>query len=389
MKNNTASLKMLFLWTPIVLWYGIQFCFPYSPAFFEKVDTIYYHAAHTWIHAQFLYGGIGQSRFVYLPTSAAMLSLISWMPVKAFEIVFRLLSLALLSSGIYYFCTTITKNNANRSFFITLLTTVILSQAAFFQGQMHMIIAGLMLLGYVAIAREQWWQAAIFLTLALALKPTSIVLYLLALALYPKLSLKLLLCSAAIFLLSFLAQSPHYVATQYHDFVQSFKTDMQYDGKDPGHWATLMGAIAFYFHVYIKDTAQFAVRIVVAGFVFFSCLYARLKFNKTDAIYFIFALGMCYLMLFNSRTENNDYVMIAPMIGYSLYLALTEKKYWQVGGLIFAIVLLAASWQLCRAITPHNNVWLSPSVVFVYFVYLLRCEFCTSTSFQKHARSVA
>ncbi|MCX7124635.1 MAG: hypothetical protein NTU49_02545, partial [Gammaproteobacteria bacterium] len=84
----------------------------------------------------------------------------------------------------------------------------------------------------------------------------------------------------------------------------------------------------------------------------------------------------CYLMLFNSRTENTDYVMIAPVIGYSLALAVNYKKKWEIIALSVCVCLIALNWQLSHFISPQNNVWLNPTVVLLYTVYLI-CQFGT------------
>lgn len=368
-----SALKIMLLWSPILLWYAVVFFFPHSPAIFQGVDRIYDHAAVRWLHQQFLYVGTGNGRFVYLPTMAALFSPAALLPLKSFEIVFRVTSVIAMSSGIYYFSRYIAIIDAKRAFFIMLLSTVLLSQGAFFQGQLHILTTGIMLLGYVAIVREKFWQSAAWLTLAVALKPTSLVLYLLAAGLYPqKLIARLIVCGVIAYLSSFFLQSPHYVIAQYHAFVKSFEVDMQYDATHAGHWATLFGAIAFYTHHAVKGVVQFGVRLAAAFGLWVILWRVKLKADPKTLIYFLLTAGMCYLMLFNSRTENNDYVMLAPMMGYSLFLAMRDQKIISAICLGLGIFLLAMNWDISKLMTPENNVWLSPSVVFIYFIYLLR-----------------
>ena len=176
--------------------------------------------------------------------------------------------------------------------------------------------------------------------------------------------------TVAMIVITFISQSPHYVLMQYEGFLNNFQVAMQFDKANPTHWATLFSAIAFYTHATINGKIEFLIRILFAGLVFLTCFFAKKKLNQKEIIYFIFSLGMCYLMLFNSRTENNDYIMIMPMIGFSLSLAMNNKKYGQVGFHFIAIALMMLNWNLCKIISPHNNLWLNPSIVFIYAVYL-------------------
>lgn len=369
----------LLLWAPIALWYLAAFFFGNENIIFHQVDIFYYNAANGWLHQQPLYNGEGNS-FVYFPTTAILLSPLALLPVKLFEVLFRVASIAVLTLGIYQFIAQTNTENPKRVFIITLLATVLTSQAAIFVGQLHVMTTGVLLLAYAALARDRLWFSAILLTLALALKPTSIVLVLLAGLLFPKLSIKLLLMLLIFFALSFITQSPSYVLNQYLAFANSFHVAMHHDANNPQQWATFFGMLAFYYkHWAINGTPQFIVRLLLAGFIFIMCLSAKIKCEKRQALYFIVAFGMMYLMLFNSRTESNDYVMIAPMLGYSLALAWQAKKRLAVMGLGIGIILIAASWNISKWLTPDNNIWINPSVVLLYFIYLIReCDFAKS-----------
>lgn len=377
MSNPTRTLsyatcfKIALLWTPIALWYLIGFIATKDPHFFAQVDTIYYDAANHWLNQQMVYHCKGNGCFVYLPTSAILFTPLAILPVKLAELIFRLLSMSLLTVGIYTFCRDIATTDLKRTFFIALLTTVVLSQAPVFVGQLHLIITGLMLWGFSLIAREKWWSAAIVLALSFAIKPTSIVLCLLAASLYPRVALKLLCTLVFIFLASFLTQSPHYVASQYIAFIHEFRYEMHFDAYHGGHWATLFGAIAFYSHIIINGTLQFSIRIIAAGIVFLLGLFATRTLSKKEAIYFIVACGMTYLMLFNSRTENNDYIMVMPLVGYSLARCIEEKKSILIGCFCAGIALMMANWNLSKIISPGNNVWINPTVIVFYGIYLL------------------
>ncbi|MCX7125742.1 MAG: glycosyltransferase family 87 protein [Gammaproteobacteria bacterium] len=361
--------KSLFIWLPLfILWY-LPNALKHRLAC-GNVSALYYHAAQNWLHQLPLYTCPGNDCFVYFPTTASLFLPFASLSLPVYSVIFLFLSLVLLTFGIYCFARHISEGDQKRAFFFSLLITAVFSKGALVCGQMHAIMIGFLLLGYVAIAREKFWQAALYLTLAVALKPTAIVLYLLALALYPKLSLKLLTVTVLFFLATFITQSPHYVLTQYAAYPQRFLDDMRFDAGHGGDWATFFGAINFYTHHVINGATQFGIRLLSALLTFLFCLFVRIKCNTKEAVYFILALGLCYLMLFNSRTENNDYMMIAPMVGYSLALAIDQKKYWDAYSLGFGVILVVIIMDV-RILQFGNIVWYSPTAIFIWLLYLL------------------
>ncbi|OGT51059.1 MAG: hypothetical protein A3E84_04380 [Gammaproteobacteria bacterium RIFCSPHIGHO2_12_FULL_42_13] len=370
--KNTA-LKITLLWAPLLAWYLIGFFITRSPKYFLTVDTIYFSAGKAWLAAQPLYQCEGNGCFVYFPTSAAFFSLFSWMPLKLAELIFRLLSVTMLTLGIFAFCKTTDAKHYLHRYFFALLATILLTQPALFNGQCHVLTTGLLLLGFASIAAQKIWRASFFLALALALKPTSIVLCLLAPFIYPKLRFQLLATILIIFLLPFIHFSPSYVLDSYIDFIRRFHEAMQFDAQNADNWATLFGAIAFYSGHAINGGIQFWIRLLAALLTLALCLYMKKKCSLQHLVFFTFTLAMCYLMLFNSRTENNDYMMIAPMLGYTLSLVLCKRRWIPTIAMGTGIILICANWELTRFITPDNNIWISPTVIaFFTFYFVLR-----------------
>ena len=369
--SYSTIVKTSLLWLPLLLWYLLGFIFTHNHHFFSQVDSIYYAAAQAWLHQQPLYHCHGNGCFVYLPTSAVLFIPFGLLPLKTAELIYRFISIIIFTQGIYYFCRDITSYDLKRTFFIVLLTTVLLSQPTLFVGQVHMMMAGLILLAVSAITREKWWRAAIALSFCFALKPTAIVFCLLSGALYPQTALKQILIIALLLSAVFLTQSSHYVLTQYHGFIQEFLHKMEYDTANIPHWATLFGAIAFYTGHVVDGHMAFVIRMLAALGVVYLGICTQKTQNKNNAVYFIFTLGMCYLMLFNSRTENNDYVMMMPFMGYSLMILMEEKR-WLLGvSFMVGLVLMMANWNLSKMISPGNNLWLNPTLIMLYTLYII------------------
>lgn len=376
-------LAISLLWFIPLIWYiGTAYVRPEH--IYERVDYIYYFAAQCWMNSKALYNGTGFG-FIYFPTTPFLLAPLAFLKMPAFALLFRIFSLIIFSFGMYRFSTLKANDFSYRTYFYMTLASFLLVQATLHEGQLHLIITGLLLLGYSAIAQEKWWLSAGYLALSLALKPTAIVLYLLAMALYPKVTFRLILTTLIVFSLPFAFRDIHYVINQWLLFLYSFQTIFRFDGIHPQHWATIFSAFSFFTHSTISVFPQFALRIIYALCILMTCYLSKMRFHSHKTIFIIFALGMSYLMLFNTRTENNDYIMIMPMIGFSLAQAVEKKKNIVVIGLWMLIILAAFNWLLCRLITPHNNLWLNPTLISLYTLYILHQIFVQNHSHEKLA----
>jgi len=360
------------LWFFPLIWYSLQAYFfthaGHAVYFYNDVSNVYQSAGQHWFQGLPLYNGSGFG-FVYFPTSAAIMAAFSWLPVPVFAFAFRIISILSMLFGLQRFSLMFKPEFSSKVYFFTSLVAVILCQACMREGQMHMLITGLVLLGLAALAEEQWYCAAFYLALAVALKPTAIVFALLAFALFPRLSWRLILVAALMFGATFLLQHPSYVWQQYVACVHSYQSTFKYDGTNPGHWATLFGALAFYFDYSMSGAWVFSLRLLFALLTLGICYRIGKRFGSQQLVCAIFILGMAYLMLFNSRTENNDYVMMAPALGLTLAYAVMAKQRAQLVFHVVLLGLLVMNWNLCRLLMVQNNIWLSPSLICLYAIY--------------------
>lgn len=370
MKLQTLSWKSILLlstpWLFPLLWYVLCAVTAKDPTSFYHVVAWDYHAAgRDWIAGHGIYSGDGFG-FTYAPTSAAFLAPLALFPMPVFAFVFRLLSMLILLAGIYLFCQMMQTQNLKRTYFITTFFSAALCKAAFFEGQMHMLTTGLIMLALVALFREYSWRSAILFALALALKPTSIVMTALVLVLYSRLSIKLCLMIAATVLFTFLMQKPHYVMQQYIGFYHNFVQSMNYDRLHPNGWATLFGALHYYFGYVSAGQGAFLIRAVVAPIILILCYFIKKRSSAGETLFAILVLGMSYLMLFNSRTENNDYIMVVPAMAIGLALAYDAGKTYLKYGFIFLFFCMGINWNLTRWLSLHNDLWLSPTIVLFF-----------------------
>jgi hypothetical protein len=94
------------------------------------------------------------------------------------------------------------------------------------------------------------------------------------------------------------------------------------------------------------------------------CWYAATKLAPQRAVFYIYAIAACYLMLFNSRTEVSTYAMVGPVYGILLADAwVSRRSVAATAGYLAAVTANAFSTDLAELVTARpNHIWLSPLV---------------------------
>ncbi|HSQ78179.1 MAG TPA: glycosyltransferase 87 family protein, partial [Nitrospirota bacterium] len=224
----------------------------------------------------------------------------------------------------------------------------------------------------VDVARSRWWRATLWLSLGVAVKPLAIVLVLLIMVIYRPMTWRMLLGTAAIALMPFVAQHPAYVLQQYAAFLHS-TTKAVHVGVVVQGWSSPFSALRLV-GVDLPEHVQTALRLVAALATLVLCVLARRRHDAVHSAIFVFSLAVAYLMLFSPRTENNTYAMLGPAIAVFLAEAFfVEKRSPGEGILLGSIaVALLGSRLLERLLTPHAGTsWVSPLMAVCFAGYLL------------------
>jgi hypothetical protein len=246
-----------------------------------------------------------------------------------------------------------------------------LAFSCFRNGQSTVLIAALMMIAVADLADRRWVRAAAWLSLGLALKPLVVVLTLLAGALYKPARGSLLAGTAVVLASPFLFQAPGYVASQYQSCAASLQATARM-GVD-SYWAHFFGMLKVA-GVSVSSSVQTGIRLLAAGGTLWLCRLARERYPAGQAAVWLYALAVCYLMLFNPRTENNTYAMLGPAIAVFCGQALlVERRPKVAAALAAAAVAILGSHQLTRGITPPSqSVWLAPLVCAGFVGFLVR-----------------
>jgi alpha-1,2-mannosyltransferase len=355
----------------------------------RTVTTNYLDAANLWMHGKALYNSTGRG-FIYLPQSAVLFipfAYLSKFSFAAAEIVWRLVSLLLLIYALWHFASLVDKKFVARTFFIVTAATLPLVFSSARNGQFNTILEVLMLFAVCSIAKEQWFQAVFYLVLGFALKPTMVVLLLLLWGLYRPLWWRLPLGLFAVLIFPFFTQEPHYVIAQYLGSIDMLQIASTV-GSNNTDWAQIFGLLA---QLKLMPTQLFQdlIRVIVAIFVFYSGVLVKQKFNKNHAAIFLYALATIYLMLFNPRTEGNDYGIVAPAIGVfiSLFLACDFKK--QMWLLVFTIGGLIMSGNLTFIMgSGDREFWSAPFFALVFAIIVIVQIFIPSMFLQNQNKTI-
>jgi hypothetical protein len=363
--NTTIALWLMFI-VAICIIVGQQ-------GMAHTVTPSYLAGANLWLHGKDLYDGTGRG-FIYLPQAAILFIPFAYLAQFSFafaEIVWRLISLGLLIFAVWRLTNLVEKKIIARTFFITTVVVLPLVFSSARNGQFNTILEVMMLFAVYAIAKERWTQAAFYLALGFALKPTMIVLLLLLWVLYRPLWWRLLLGVLAVFIFPFFTQAPHYVITQYLNSINMLQTAATV-GSNNTDWAQFFGLLV-QLKLILPQILQDAIRAVVAVFILYCGILAKRKFDQCTAAIFLYTLAAGYLMLFNPRTEGNDYGILAPAIGVFVSLLLAGNYKKQMWLLVFVVVGLIGSGKLTFIMGNGNHeFWSAPFFTLVFMVYVVK-----------------
>ncbi len=336
----------------------------------KTVTAAYRGAAHKWFRGKPIYGDNGRG-FLYLPAAALTFAPCAALPTPLGEIAWRILTIGTYAFGLSRACGLVQRHTGRELFLLATLVTLPLAWSSSRNGQATLPMTGLMLLGAVAAAECRWWPSAVWLALAVALKPLAIVLVLLMAAIHAPLRWRLPIAVAGMLAAPFLFQSPAYVAGQYALCWQMFRSASEF-GLQP-LWAQLFGALEVW-GLATSPAVQTATRLVAALATLGLAIYAHRAWPRTGAAIHTFTLAAAYLMLFNPRTENNTYSCLAPAIGLAFALSWRQPGQAVLNATYALLALgIVGGWSLGKLVAPGvPPIWLAPLCASVFLAITAR-----------------
>ena len=334
-----------------------------------NVFLYYRDAAVRWMEGQPLYNGTGCG-VIYLPQAYVLSTPFTLLPFNWGGAIWRILNIALFAVGVWQFARLASRGTSRNLFAWVSLPVILLSWSAARHGQMTMAMGGMMLLAVADLADQRWWRATLWLVLGVVLKPLALVLVLLAAVLYPRTSWRLLVGAGLALTLPLLAQHPAYVLDQYVLAVKELGIAARVGGEvEFAHLFWLLRAAG----LDIPAAGQTAIRLIAAVLTLAVCWLAVRRCRPAEAGVILYTLAVGYLMLFNPRTENNTYCLLAPALGVFAAQAVVAGHRLHTAFSVGLVALFLASYPLGKALSDQGVVWIKPLLCTV-FLALVLCQ---------------
>lgn len=277
--------------------------------FHRTLFPVYAEASANWWALRDLYQEA--SGFFYLPHFAILFTPFARLPIPAGDLLWRLVTAALLAGGLWRLARQLFEEQAPQAFLWASLLAMPLCLATLRNGQANAIFAAFTVQAIACLPRQRWWLAALFMILALAVKPLGIVLVLLGPAVYRKLWLRLALLSFLLVVTPFLFGPTDYVIAQYQGILSKLQASA---GVAEHRFSDINGILRT---VGTELPAPIATLVRVAAGAATLGLWHRgaRRLHEPLRALWLLTLTASYLMLFNPMTETNSYVILAPALG--------------------------------------------------------------------------
>jgi hypothetical protein len=319
---------------------------------FLRSQPMYAPGQHGWIYPV-------QSAMVYVPFAV--------LPVGPGEVLWHLFSIGLFAWAVYRLADFASRHRWRWGGDLFLLLTLLTIPAAIGSarnGQMNLPIAAMFLHAALDLHQRRWSRAAFWLTLALAAKPTSAVVFLLLGALYRPLWWRLPIGLLILAAIPFLHPNWSYITDQYRAGLAKVL-----EAGEPGA-GTFSDLVTLLSRLGLHPSFRFmtALRAAAAAATLLFGFLALRRLQPRPAIMAVLGLGTAYLMVFNPRTEGNSYIIMAPALacfaGWALARGYRSPLAW---ALMCACILLG----IAHLWAPRGkDLTVRPSVALLFYLGL-------------------
>lgn len=333
---------------------------------------IYREAGLNWLDRNNLYVA-GKHRFLYLPQSAMFYSCFAAMdppqgPPLYGETTYRLLTLILVASA----CLRLAQLAGGRHhpWIFTLISLMLLPIAATNArgGQANLLMLAGFVHAAVDLAYRRWWPAAIWLVLAVCVKPLALAMVVLVCLCYPRRMI------ARVLLIGLLAEwlpalwvGPTWLMRQY----QLFFWKMEQAGHPVIRFADLQGLLYWSYLPVLPSWLITVLRALMVLAVIVAVIYARRTQGQRIAALALLGLATGFLMIFNPRTEDLSYLLILPSVAVLAAWHLIARDFSMMILWLAFCPILGLKYEL----VGRYHYWLPPWFGILFFLFLLTATF--------------
>lgn len=340
----------LVLWTVVVC--GLITKSLLAPAGKNSVYPDYHWALERWCRSADTYpnGTVGNvaCNYRYSPLVTATLAPLGLLPLKAGEVLWRLLIVGCFLAGLSVWMRDVLPQPIGRSQKAILLLLVFpLIIGNVHNGQANLLVLGLLLVSLSGVSRQRWGLAAVCAALATFLKVYPVALGVLLACLYPRRFLpKFLVALAVGLVVPFLFQDPAYVARQYSLWFEYLRVE------DRSHLAVAGGYVhvQMLFRVWLVPINRESYRLIelAAGTLVASlCIAGRLRGDDQRRLWtLLLDLACCWMTAFGPTTESSTYALLAPSLAWAVLGSRLQRQPFWARGLLTTCYLALLSAQI-------------------------------------------
>lgn len=287
--------------------------------------STYVMAGTHWRDGTPIYTAHNGMGFVYGPLWAAYFAIYSFFPARIGEIAWLLTNVGLLVGGTYAAMReSVFRIRADWARGLALLLLLPLSLASLDVAQSNSALIGLLLIAVAMAMRRRWTLCVIAICLGSYLKIYPLALGLVLCVYQPrKVAWRLAAGLGGFWLLSLCLQNPHYVVTQYHDWIATRGADdrrvfsMTHAPLDLWYLIVRIG------HIPMSEGAYMGLQALTgAGIAVFSIRSSHWAAGRRLAG--ILLLCSCWMILLGPATESYTYALLAPAVSLGLVAACGE-----------------------------------------------------------------
>ena len=161
-----------------------------------------------------------------------------------------------------------------------------------------------------------------------------------------------------------------YVVGQYKAAYSSLMATDQVGFDSPREWAQIFNVLSL-IDINPGHQIQLVLQIFFSAFTFVMLKMSQWRLRPRVFLVFLYTFASCYLMLFNTRTENNSYIILGFATALLIVLCWQSKRF--VAAILTMLVTLSIAFShgLSKVITIDDVSWVAPLATALLSIVML------------------
>jgi hypothetical protein len=381
MQRKSIAADRPALWLPrlaLAVWIGVILIIGVRVLLSPRSMTVYpifAEAARRWWAGANLYLPSAEV-YRYSPLVTTFFTPFAFLPDRLGGFLWRLFNAAVYLGAFSWWIRTMLPQAASGAHQAVLFLLILpLSIGSLNNGQSNPLVLGLLLGGVAAVQRERWKLAGACVALATLFKVYPIAVGLLLAVIHPRRFAGRFAIFLALGLgLPFLLQDPIYVAEQYASWWRHLATEDR-TALPLDDWYRDLRLVCYVWGSPLSTQLYQAIQLVTALGIATICVVGRWAgWEELRLLMILLALACCWMTVLGSTAESSTYMLLAPSLAVSVWLAYQERDFrLEHIGLfcaysLFTLTQLAVWFPFRKQV---HNLGLHPVAGLLYFSCLV------------------